>query len=89
LHGRAISNSRVHDRRKEEHYTLELTKCFLDPHPHQYFQACGIDTALTYTDEVNTQIATAIKDHPEILRSDFFVTTKAGCIILGRRAPPI
>jgi diketogulonate reductase-like aldo/keto reductase len=39
----------------------------------------GIDTALTYTDDINAQIKAALKAYPEIPRSDIFVTTKVPC----------
>lgn len=39
----------------------------------------GIDTALTYTDPLNDQIAAALKAHPEISRSEVFITTKVPC----------
>jgi diketogulonate reductase-like aldo/keto reductase len=39
----------------------------------------GIDTALTYTDPLNLQIAAALKAHPEIPRSEIFITTKVPC----------
>ena len=39
----------------------------------------GIDTALTYTDDINRQIAAAIKEHPEIPRSALWITTKVPC----------
>ena len=39
----------------------------------------GIDTALTYTDPLNDQIARALKAHPEIPRSEIFITTKVPC----------
>lgn len=39
----------------------------------------GLDTALTYTDPVNIQIRDAIKAHPEIDRTELFVTTKVPC----------
>lgn len=39
----------------------------------------GLDTALTYTDPINLQIARAIKAHPEIDRSELFVVTKVPC----------
>eukprot|EP00041_Stephanoeca_diplocostata_P009327 m.143366 g.143366 ORF g.143366 m.143366 type:complete len:312 (+) comp17696_c0_seq3:130-1065(+) len=39
----------------------------------------GIDTALTYTDAINEQIAAALKAHPEIPRGEIFLTTKVPC----------
>lgn len=39
----------------------------------------GLDTALIYTDPINKQIAAAIKAHPEIPRSELFVTSKVPC----------
>ena len=39
----------------------------------------GIDTALTYTDALNAEIAAAIEAHPSIARSDLWVTTKVTC----------
>jgi len=38
----------------------------------------GLDTALTYTDPINAQIAAAIKAYPEIA-DELFVTTKVPC----------
>jgi diketogulonate reductase-like aldo/keto reductase len=38
----------------------------------------GLDTALTYTDDINAQISAAIKAYP-IPRSEIFVTTKVPC----------
>jgi 2,5-diketo-D-gluconate reductase A len=40
---------------------------------------CGIDTALTYTDTINVQIADAIAAHPSIPRPQLWVTTKVPC----------
>ncbi len=45
----------------------------------------GLDTALGYTDQINEQIAAAIKDHPEIPRADIFVTTKLPCAATSRK----
>ena len=39
----------------------------------------GIDTALTYTDDINKQIRSAIKALPGIPRSELFITSKVPC----------
>eukprot|EP00937_MAST-01D_sp_MAST-1D-sp2_P001885 g1885.t1 len=39
----------------------------------------GLDTALTYTDHTNLQIAAAIEAHPDIAREELWVTTKVPC----------
>ena len=44
----------------------------------------GLDTALIYTDPINKQIAAAIKAHPEIPRSELFVTSKVPCPVANK-----
>ena len=44
----------------------------------------GLDTALIYTDPINKQIAAAIKAHPEIPRSQLFVTSKVPCPVANK-----
>ena len=47
----------------------------------------GLDTALGYTDPINHQIAAAIKAHPEIPRSEIFVTSKLPCREINTKNP--
>ena len=44
----------------------------------------GLDTALIYTDPINKQIATALKAHPEIPRSELFITSKVPCPVANK-----
>jgi hypothetical protein len=44
----------------------------------------GLDTALIYTDPINKQIAAALKAHPEIPRSELFITSKVPCPVANK-----